>query len=190
MTDKKIVAKNDKDYTKIKIEDLDKMLEDFGVVSDPDLEKSISEIIDQLLGSGSKIKIVICEYIIPLGISSTGPSSNMILISTKSKELLKSEEGKSIVYATIAHEIGHIMFMKQTDYHYEDTMEYKIKSEIEADKVALSLLKNIYDNPKEIMLKQMNRAFNKMLDIENVDKQKMDLAIAFKEERTKALMGI
>lgn len=184
------IAKHEKDYEKIKEEDFDQMLEDFGRVNDPDLEQSISGIIDHLIGPGSKLKIVLCENIIPLGIASVGVGHSVLIISTKAADLLQSEEGRQIVYATLAHEIGHIVFTKKTDYHYEDTMEYKIKHEIEADRIALGLLKIIYDNPKDILLKQINRAFNKMTDIENVDPVKMDLAIAFKEEREKALQHL
>lgn len=161
-------------------------------VDDPCLEEEIREIIYQLFNNvekyASSITFALYEDIIPLGHLWITPQKHLILINIEAKEMLKSEEGRAIVCATLAHEIGHIYDAKNTHYYFEDTLEFRVKAEVKADQIALILMKRIYDNPKEILLKQINRAFNKMLDIENVDKVKMDLAIAFREERTKALM--
>lgn len=178
-----------KDYNHIREEDLESVINDFGPVSEPDLEKSISEIIEHLT-PGSKNEFGLFKNIIPLGLSLVGLNKNMIIINIEAKRMLEDEESKSILYTTIAHEIGHIIFMKQTYSHPEYTIAYKTTLEVEADKIALILLKEIYDNPKELLLKQIYLAFNKTLELEDVKKEEMALAIAFKEGREKALIGV
>jgi hypothetical protein len=131
---------------------------------------------------------LIMDNIVPLAITLTGPNQTMICVnSDESKELLQSEDGKEIVYVTLAHEIGHICDATKTKHHYEDTLEWRLSAEIKADEVALTLLQKIFDNSCEILMKQMDRALDKMFKIQTTQ-EKIDLAVTIHDARRNALM--
>lgn len=168
--------------------DLGEMLAGYGLIMDSDLEKNIQAIIKHLLGTEEKVRICLCDNIVPLAITLTGPNQTMICVnSDESKELLQSEDGKEIVYVTLAHEIGHICDATKTKHHYEDTLEWRLSAEIKADEVALTLLQKIFDNSCEILMKQMDRALDKMFKIQTTQ-EKIDLAVTIHDARRNALM--
>lgn len=175
-------------YGRFKEEHLDAVLKEYGLVSNQDLEKTVSEIIHHLLGSDAKIRICLCEKMGPLALTLNGPNLCMICVNSyESKELLQNEEGRNILYATLAHEIGHIDDTKKTKYHYENTLEWSLDAEIKADQLALVLLKRIFSNPREIMMKQIIRALDKNLNI-TASQANVDLGVAIYKARRKALL--
>lgn len=164
------------------------VLEEYGLIKDQDMEKSILTIMNHLVGPGKNIRICLCENIIPLAMTLTGPNQTMICVNLdESKALLQAEEGKNIVYATLAHEIGHIHFAQKTNFHFEDTVAWTLKTEVSVDEIALALMQKIFKNPHEILLQQIDRAFNKMFKIKTTQ-EKIDLAVAIHEARRNALM--
>jgi hypothetical protein len=172
-----------------KEEYLDDVLDEYGLIQDQDMEKSILAIMNHLLGPEANTRICLCENIIPLAMTLTGPNQTMICVNpNESKALLQNEEGKYIVYATLAHEIGHIHFAKKTNFHYEDTVAWTLETEVRADEIALDLMQKIFKNPREILLRQIDRALGKMFKIKTTQ-EKIDLAVAIHEARKKALIG-
>lgn len=184
---------NSKSYVKMKdkIDDeyLDVLLKEAGYVSDRNGESTFLTIVEKLLGNKSEIEICLCENLFALATTFVGPDRSIICINPgEAKELFQNEEGTGIVYVTLAHEIGHICDSKKTKFYYEDTLDWRLKAEVKADEIALELMKKMYANPEDILLKQMDRALNKQLVSRSATKGQKDLAVAIHEARKNALL--
>jgi hypothetical protein len=177
---------------------------DWEPVNDPELEKSILAMVNQLIEpeAASKIDFVLVKDMPFLGLTvvdtdkerhwGTCRSYSHILINIKVKTMLENDEGKDIVYAILAHEIGHTMTCEDKYFEGEEMEHYYMEPcflewEIESDKKALILLKNIYDNPKEILLKQINYVLKNMYKNPKIN---IRLTMELNEKREKALMEI
>lgn len=148
-------------------------------IDDLELEKAILGIMNQLHKQEevSKIDIVLVKDMVNLGLTiidkdkerhwGTCRSFSHILVNIKVKTMLENEDEKDIVYAILAHEIGHIMSMEDKYFEIEETAGCILEWEIESDKKALMLLGNIYDNPKDILLKQINYVRKRIYDCED-----------------------
>ena len=107
------------------------------------------------------------------------------VININIKTMLNDEEEKDIVYAMLAHEVGHTMTCTDKYFKGEEIQPCILEWEIEADKKAVMLLENIYDNPKEILLKQINYVRNICGDIDQVD---IRLTMELAQKRESALL--
>lgn len=162
-------------------------------VRDPDLKRDIFKIICLLFNNNkeiaSKIMFTLCEDYLPIGCLKIFTEKKYVIeISTRAKKMLKSEEGRAIICAIIAHEIGHLLFMEETNFYFEHSLDFKTKAEVEADKIALILLGRICSNPKELLLRQIDWALNATLSCENVTQDEITLAEMFVKERKKNLV--
>lgn len=169
-------------------------------VNDYNLEKDISNMIYRLFNNNekaaSKIVFGIFNGMIPIGALQMDQVGHFIFINTKAKEMLKNEEGKEIIYAVLAHEIGHIVDIRKNNYCYTDSLnkhhgndplELRIRSEVKADEIALVLLEKIYSNPKEILSKQICFVINNMLSYKDSTLEELNLAKIICAERSEAL---
>lgn len=167
-------------------------------VEDPELEKAILAIMNRLIEpeAAAKIDIVIVKEIPNLGLTiidsdkerhwGTCRSYSHILVNIKVKTMLENDEEKDIVHATFAHEIGHTMTCEDKYFEGKEMELYNLEWEIASDKKALMLLKNIYENPKDILLKQINHVRNTCRDLDEIN---ISLTMELAEKREKALCG-
>lgn len=115
-------------------------------------------------------------------------SYSHILVNIKIKAMLNNEEEKDIAYAMLAHEVGHTLTCKDKYFEVEGDPLYILEWEIESDKKALTLLGNVYDNPKEILLKQINYAHQAVVKYENATSEDIFLTAELAEKRRNALL--
>lgn len=167
-------------------------------VEDPELEKAILAIMNRLIEpeAAAKIDLVIVKEMPAMGLAiidsdkerhwGTCRSYSHILINIKVKIMLENDDGKDIVYATLAHEIGHTMTCEDKYFEGEEKQLYNLEWESASDKKALLLLTNIYENPKEILLKQINHVRNTCRDHDEIN---IPLTMELAEKREKALCG-
>ena len=164
------------------------------MIRDPDLVKSLSEIVCQLVEPeiASQIEIVLIDNVAYLGWFSVNLKLKkaLILVNTKAKEMLLNKEGRKIVYATLAHEGGHIKdCLKNIDFYSKEPEGLSIKSEIAADKEALVLLRKIYNNPKDILLKQIEFNLKEISECKYATKTDKELTSNLAEKRRRALLS-
>jgi len=155
-------------------------------IRDCELEKRVETIINQLLTpeASSKINFGIvknADFISRLFISY---KNHILAVNAKIKMLLGNEDCKRIVYADIAHEIGHVADQYYTGFK---VLESKPDSEILADGFALPLLAKVYTNPREVMLQQIAHALHATLSDKNSTSGEIIFAKEIAEARTRAL---
>lgn len=169
-------------------------------INDSKLEKTISSMIYKLFDNNekaaSKIVFGIFKGMLPVGGLMMDLVNHFIFINAEVKEMLKNEDGKEIVYAVLAHEIGHIVDTRKNNYCYEEplknyscdySLEQRLKYEVQADEIALVLLREIYSNPKEILFKQICFVMDNMLAYKNIKPASLDLAKMIFEARKNAI---
>lgn len=158
-------------------------------VSDPELEKEILAIFCQLLPVSEAMQITfgLCNEINPIATLWIMPDKHLLHINTSTRNLLKSSDGKKLLHAAIAHEIGHIKDAQETGLDFEKTTDLYIAKELRADEIAISLLEKIYQNPKEIMLKQIDFALNATLNCGFALQEEIKLAKLFANARKQAI---
>lgn len=169
-------------------------------VEDPELLKTILDIINKMIGLEAAAKI---DIVLVTGLSGLGraivyrdkerhwgscKSYFHVLVDIKVKPMLKNEEEKEIVCAMLAHEIGHTMTCKDQYFEIEEEPLYILEWEIESDKKALMLLGNIYDNPKEILKKQIDYVHHAVLEYENATSEDIFMTGELAEKRRNALL--
>lgn len=167
-------------------------------VEDPELEKAILAIMNRLIApeAAAKIDLVIVKEMPSLGLAiidsdkerhwGTCRSYSHILMNIRVKTMLENDEEKDLVYATIAHEIGHTLTCEDKYFESEEIQPYNLEWEIESDKKALMLLKNISETPKEILLKQITHVRDTCRDHNEIN---IPLTMELAEKREKALCG-
>lgn len=168
-------------------------------VGDESLKKSILLIIASLVDFTimSNVDVRIMKYVLFLGKTETRKTPtgtfHRIFVNPKAKRLMKTKRGLLLMYAVLAHEIGHIRHyekamqaMKEEDF----TLKFKLQAEVEADKYAHAMLAGIFTNPAEILLAQAAYAFEKSLRNKNATSADIEKAQLFHAARKNALLHI
>lgn len=157
--------------------------------SDPELEKEILAIFCHLLPKSEALKVTfrLCDKINPIATLWMMPERYLLLINIKAKELLRNRKDKKLLYATLAHEIGHIKDTQETGLDFEKTIDLRVKKELRADEIAISLLEKIYQNPKEIMLKQIDFALSATLNCDFASQEEIEFDKIVAKERKQAI---
>lgn len=162
-------------------------------VTDVSLTEAISQLLLTLLRDAEAAKnicFVIVDGVPYLTRIWVNEQTHLILVSIKVKELLKSICGEAIFCAQISHEIGHLIHMRKMESADFESLKFKTESEKEADKYALGLLSCIFPNPKELLLKQINRALTVTIGCGHASAEEIALAQHFAKERQANLLQL
>lgn len=167
-----------------------------GFVNDTELEASIRGMIIRLLDHdlASSIDFRLLDYKDPdfpfrMQVWFDGPSRHLIVIHSAAREMLSSKEGEEIVFAALAHEIGHVIDIRKIGFtgfyalgpHLQKAPAYLRKlidpmlphlqfffgfwpqAECRADGYAAVFLARVYSNPTEVMARQARFALGNSL---------------------------
>ncbi|HPN54714.1 MAG TPA: hypothetical protein PLB52_02170 [Candidatus Moranbacteria bacterium] len=167
-------------------------------ITDPELENQLSKITLSLAGASlfSKIKVILTDNIGCLGYFGFNFQSaeGIIMVNVKAKKMLNDKEERSIVFATLSHEIGHIKHCLENVAFYlklkkggDSFLEINDEVELSADREALPLLKKFYENPKEILLKQIEFAVQTVMQCEYATEEDKKATVALARKRREAL---
>ena len=167
-----------------------------GFVKDTEIEERIRGMIVRLVGpdSAGGIDFRLMDYQDPdfsfrMKVWFDGPSRHLIVIHSAAREMLSSREGEEIVFAALAHEIGHVIdirkigftgfyslvpllekapaFLRKCAYPLLPHLQFFFgcwpRAECRADGYAVELLGSVYSNPTQIVARQARFALGNSL---------------------------
>lgn len=162
-------------------------------INDPELEKYFRNLVQKLLGP-EKTKVKLPNFIFINGLPflaytafNEETKEYLIYINKKTKKMIGEKNGKKIVCAMLAHEIGHIISDMRETIILEEGTCFSLPKELEADHEALKLLQNIYKNPKKILLMQICFAEKTVVENKNATKKGKEVITSLAEKRRNAL---
>ncbi|HMN19602.1 MAG TPA: hypothetical protein PKA31_03345 [Candidatus Moranbacteria bacterium] len=114
-----------------------------------------------------------------------------IFINHATYKIIRTRRGMRLIYAELAHEIGHVMHHKKNLVYLEkeQSPEEKLVAEKGADEYALLMLSKIFPDPKEVLLEQSFHALKASLLNKNASVEEKNLAREIFRVRSGFILG-